>query len=48
MARFEVILILDHMSEISIRSVFIMILVWQAHQNLSIFSKSTNICEGRL
>ena len=47
-AGFEVILIFDHMIETSIRSVFIMILVWQAHQNLSIISGSPNTCEGHV
>jgi hypothetical protein len=41
------ILIFDHMYETSIRSIFIMILAWQANQNLSIISESTNICEGQ-
>jgi hypothetical protein len=36
------------MSKTRIRSFFIMIRAWQAHQNLSIISESTVFCEGQV
>ena len=44
-ARFAVILNFDQTNKT--RFVFIMILDWQAHANLSIISESTNNCEGQ-
>jgi len=45
-ARFEEILVFDHMTKTRFRNVFVMILDWQEHEVLSIISERTNICEG--
>ncbi len=47
-ARFEVILNFDQTNKTKCPNVFIMILDWQAHANLSMISESTNNCEGQV
>jgi hypothetical protein len=47
-ARFEVILVFDHMTKTKFSNVLVMILDWQEHEVLSIISERTNICEGQV
>ena len=46
-ARFAVILNFDQMNKTRLPSIFIMIIAWQEHANLSMISECTNNCEGQ-